>query len=173
MAEEENLEGAPPERRDRWLRQIRTQLLRELPGETYIAWSEGGPEGGISALRNRVVKAIRHLPETKNEADWREKDHRVDASEEREVNLQVPSPMESFAAQEIAQERSARLEEAILTLSPQQREIVDLIRDDESLLKKNGDIAAEEVAAKLSISTNQVSVQWRRARKALLKAIDE
>jgi len=105
--------------------------------------------------------------DTKNEADWRQKGQRVGAPEEglKEDSVDV-DPLESFIAKETAQHAvtlGALMEQA--KLSPQQRKIVVLLINEEGLLYPNGDIAAEEVGARLGIPANQTSVQWRRVRK--------
>ncbi len=161
------------EQRAQWLKRMQTQFLHELLAALQIAYSEGGPEGGLSGLRKRAINVIVEQAETKNEAKWREEARRFDVTREgleKDDAMRV-NPLAERVAREAASERNAMRRELVnqIKFSPQQQRIIGLLEQEPDLLHSNGDIAAEEVAVRLEMSPNQVSVQWRRIREKALE----
>lgn len=70
------------------VRARKLQLLRELPGAVCIAWDDGGPAGGISALRDRAARIIEVAGK---DAVNREARRRVDPTESVDETLDLRS----------------------------------------------------------------------------------
>jgi DNA-binding CsgD family transcriptional regulator len=136
----------------------KTQLLRELPGATRVAWSERGSGEGIAHLRNRVGRFIAY---NGVEESWRENTRRSDPEQVHSVSQKldlVPehSPEELPEAHLFETDAAEQLDEIErhAKLSPQQKAVLQRVRRDMDTV---------EIANELGISNNQVYVQKRNA----------
>jgi len=138
----------------------KTQLLRELPGATRVAWSERESGEGIADLRNRVSCFI---ADNGDEESWRENTRRLDPKQVHSVSQDLNAVPE-HSPEELPEARlletPAALREQLdefekhAKLSPQQAAVVQGVRRGMDII---------EIADELRISTNQVSVQKRNA----------
>jgi Bacterial regulatory proteins, luxR family len=138
----------------------KTQLLRELPGATRVAWSERESGEGITDLRNRVS---RFIADNGDEESWRENTRRLDPEQVHSISQDLNSVPE-HSPEELPEahllETPAALREQFdeieryAKLSPQQKAVVQGVRRGMDII---------EIADELGISTNQVSVQKRNA----------
>jgi DNA-binding CsgD family transcriptional regulator len=149
------------------------ELLNRLPAAVIEEWATlNNAEPEPTFFRNLVVRRL--------EAEGREMRVGSDPVELRPGGVDEFSTVEEAGVEEVSplmrlahQAEERQLIEELTNRanpSPQQREILDLLKLEERLLKGNGDIAAEEIAAILGTSANQVSVQWRRIKTNLREA---
>lgn len=136
----------------------KTQLLRELPGATCIAWSERGSGEGIADLR----KSVSHfIVDNGAEESWRGNRRRLDLEQVHSVSQNLDSvpehsPEELPKAHLFETDAAEQLDEIErhAKLSPQQKAVLQRVRRDMDTV---------EIADELGISNNHVYVQKRNA----------
>ena len=132
----------------------KTQLLRELPGATCIAWSERGSGEGIADLRNRVS---RFIADNGAEESWREDTRRLDPeqihSAGQDLDAVPEHSPEELPEAHLFETDAAKQPDEIekhAKLSPQQKAVVQ---------RRRRGMDTVEIADELGISNNQVYAQ--------------